>query len=247
MPLEVHQLPSIYSLHDAGHTMLKGIQKISVEDNKHLRHLIQEISIDKRTSNSHSVCMIYITCKASTVTKLDGRLGTLGDRRTTGMLNLVDLATPQRHLVIDSTERRRCDVQKSLGALGDVCAALASKHGHIPYRNSKLTHLLQPCLSNKGKTWMIINISPGYKSLKASLEALNFATRIRQPSTRKKQQRSNKPLDQDYTTVSPNKDLPKDVPMEIPHPERLARKRKCDVSFIFPLLLKRPCMHHHCH
>jgi hypothetical protein len=41
-------------------------------------------------------------------------------------------------------------INKSLSALSDVFVALSRKSAHIPYRNSKLTHFLQPCLSGEG-------------------------------------------------------------------------------------------------
>ena len=49
---------------------------------------------------------------------------------------------------------------------------------HIPYRNSKLTHLLRPALSSAGKALMLVNINPETHSAAQSLSALRFAATI---------------------------------------------------------------------
>ena len=118
----------------------------------------------------------------------------------TGKLNLVDLAGSERVGRTHSTGDRLKEAQsinKSLSALGDVIQSLAQKTAHIPYRNSKLTHLLQDSLGGDSKTLMIVQVSPAaidlgkhillaqtntwffIAAIGETLCSINFATRVR--------------------------------------------------------------------
>ena len=99
-----------------------------------------------------------------------------------GKLNLVDLAGSERINKSGATGQALKEAQninKSLSALGDVIAARASKQGHIPFRNSTLTYLLQDSLSKDSKTLMICCISPTITSSEETYCSLNFAARVR--------------------------------------------------------------------
>lgn len=123
-----------------------------------------------RSSRSHSVFTLRITGSNS-----------ITGESSDGSLNLVDLAGSERLSQSKSTGERLKETQainKSLSSLGDVIAALSTKEAHVPYRNSKLTYLLQYSLGGNSKTLMFVNISPKLSSLQETVCSLRFATKV---------------------------------------------------------------------
>ncbi|XP_027353198.1 kinesin-like protein KIN-14S [Abrus precatorius] len=123
--------------------------------------------------SSRSHCLLRVTVLGENV---------INGQKTRSHLWLVDLAGSERVGKTEAEGERLKESQfinKSLSALGDVISALASKSAHIPYRNSKLTHILQSSLGGDCKTLMFVQISPGAADLTETLCSLNFATRVR--------------------------------------------------------------------
>ncbi|KAE9583472.1 Kinesin-like protein [Colletotrichum fructicola] len=125
---------------------------------------------NERSSRSHSVFIL----------KLVGFNSATGER-CEGTLNLVDLAGSERlkHSQVEGDRMKETqNINKSLSCLGDVIEALGRGSGHIPYRNSKLTHLLQYSLGGNSKTLMFVMVSPLETHLKETLTSLRFATKV---------------------------------------------------------------------
>jgi len=98
-----------------------------------------------------------------------------------GTLNLCDLAGSERLDRSKATGARAKEamaINKSLSALTDVFVSIGKKASHIPFRNSKLTYLLQPSLSGDGKTLMLVNMSPTDMSTSETLCSLRFAAQV---------------------------------------------------------------------
>lgn len=126
---------------------------------------------NERSSRSHSVFIL----------KLVGENSATGER-CEGTLNLVDLAGSERlkHSQAEGERMKETqNINKSLSCLGDVIEALGRGSGHVPYRNSKLTHLLQYSLGGNSKTLMFVMVSPLETHLKETLTSLRFATKVR--------------------------------------------------------------------
>ncbi|XP_044515287.1 kinesin-like protein KIFC3 [Gracilinanus agilis] len=137
----------------------------------HTNRTTEYTNLNEHSSRSHALVII-------TVRGTDFSTGL----RTTGKLNLVDLAGSERVGKSGAEGSRLREAQyinKSLSALGDVISALRSRQGHVPFRNSKLTYLLQDSLSGDSKTLMLVQVSPVEKNTSETLCSLKFAERVR--------------------------------------------------------------------
>ena len=139
---------------------------------------VSNTNMNDVSSRSHAVFMI-------TVEQLISDLGMNGRQITKiGRLNLVDLAGSERTRITGATGKQLEEskkINKSLSALGNVINALtdSKERKHIPYRDSKLTRLLENSLGGNCKTTMIATISPAQCSFNESLSTLNFAKRAK--------------------------------------------------------------------
>ncbi|XP_019099071.1 PREDICTED: kinesin-like protein KIN-14M [Camelina sativa] len=132
--------------------------------------VVSSTALNERSSRSHSIVTVHVRGK-------DLKTGSA----LFGNLHLVDLAGSER---IDRSEvtgdrlREAQHINKSLSALGDVIFSLASKSSHVPYRNSKLTQLLQSSLGGRAKTLMFVQLNPDVTSYSESMSTLKFAERV---------------------------------------------------------------------
>jgi len=187
--------------HDkTGRTTVTDVNVISLSSAHQVRSLlalaqsrrtVAATLMNERSSRSHSV----FTLRIRGTNQMTGET-------CEGSLNLVDLAGSERLEKSGAGNdkdrlRETQNINRSLSALGDVIAALGEKgegkgDKHIPYRNSKLTYLLQNSLSGNSKTLMVLNLSPLASHLNESLCSLRFATKVNNTTigTAKKQSRT---------------------------------------------------------
>ncbi|VAI27870.1 hypothetical protein VPH35_088464 [Triticum aestivum] len=134
-------------------------------------------NMNRESSRSHSVftCIIESTWEKDSTTNL-----------RFARLNLVDLAGSERQRTSGAEGERlkeAANINKSLSTLGLVIMSLVDltngKQRHVPYRDSRLTFLLQDSLGGNSKTMIIANVSPSLCSGNETLSTLKFAQRAR--------------------------------------------------------------------
>ncbi|CAJ1074502.1 kinesin family member 3Cb [Xyrichtys novacula] len=132
-------------------------------------------NMNERSSRSHAIFVVTVECSE---VGPDGE-----DHIRVGKLNMVDLAGSERQSKTGVKGRRLKEAAKinlSLSALGNVISALVDRRStHIPYRDSKLTRLLQDSLGGNAKTVMIATVGPSHKYFEESLATLRYANRAK--------------------------------------------------------------------
>ncbi|XP_071450116.1 osmotic avoidance abnormal protein 3-like [Hetaerina americana] len=140
--------------------------------------------MNAESSRSHSLFTLSLEMITSDALVDDGFCSGEDDHIMRGKLNLVDLAGSERQVKTGATGERLREATKinlSLSALGNVISALVDgKSKHVPYRDSKLTRLLQDSLGGNTRTLMIACVSGASSSYTESLSTLRYAYRAKQ-------------------------------------------------------------------
>jgi kinesin family protein 11 len=164
-------------------TMVQGMEECHLKnaqagikllrDGSHKRQ-VASTKCNDLSSRSHTVFTITVYIK---------RLNEDGQEYlSAGKLNLVDLAGSENIQRSGAENKRAAEaglINKSLLTLGRVINALVERSSHIPYRESKLTRLLQDSLGGRTKTCIIATLSPAKSNLEETISTLDYAFRAK--------------------------------------------------------------------
>ncbi|KAF2635453.1 kinesin family protein-like protein [Massarina eburnea CBS 473.64] len=164
-------------------TQVQGMEECHLKSAVHGIRLLREGSHKRQvaatkcndlSSRSHTVFTITIYMKRLSE---DGQ-----EYMSAGKLNLVDLAGSENIQRSGAENKRAAEaglINKSLLTLGRVINALVERGSHIPYRESKLTRLLQDSLGGRTKTCIIATLSPAKSNLEETISTLDYAFRAK--------------------------------------------------------------------
>lgn len=244
---ECRYKPEIKELPDKG-IYVKGLSSITVNNYADMQEIFESggknrsvgaTALNADSSRSHSIFTVDLeACVRS-------RPGE-NDVYRTGKLNLVDLAGSERQSKSGCTGERFKESTKinlSLSVLGNVISALVDgKSKHIPYRDSKLTRLLQDSLGGNSKTLMVACISPGENNYEETLSTLRYAKRAK--DIKNKPKINEDPKD---TIIKRYHDeiqqLKRIIAKEIPVPRQLVTELKGKTLFVYSMILNQ-AKHH---
>ncbi|RZC43213.1 Kinesin and/or SCP-1 domain containing protein, partial [Asbolus verrucosus] len=173
-PLRVYDNPE-----SKGSVYIRGLREVTVCNPKEVYEILNVGTMNRQTtltnlnaqsSRAHTLFTLLVETR---------EIAAGGEELiTTGKLHLVDLAGSEnieRTGATDVRAREAGVINKSLLTLGKVIKALAQKSQHIPYRDSKLTRILQDSLGGNTKTCMIATISPDANYWDETVNTLDYA------------------------------------------------------------------------
>ncbi|XP_078042053.1 kinesin-like protein Klp61F [Augochlora pura] len=171
-----------------GAVIIHGLEEITIHSKSEVYKILEKglerrqtapTLMNAQSSRSHTVFSITVHMKENSI---DG-----DEVLKTGKLNLVDLAGSEnvgRSGAVDRRAREAGSVNQSLLTLGRVITALVERAPHIPYRESKLTRLLQESLGGRTKTSIIATVSPACINHEETLSTLDYARRAKNITNR---------------------------------------------------------------
>ncbi|XP_035200363.1 kinesin-like protein KIF17 isoform X2 [Oxyura jamaicensis] len=175
LELKEHPEKGVYVKGLSLHTVHSVVQCERIMETGWRNRAVGYTLMNKDSSRSHSIFTIHME-----ICTVDERGQ---DHLRAAKLNLVDLAGSERQSKTGATGERLKEATKinlSLSALGNVISALVDgRCKHIPYRDSKLTRLLQDSLGGNTKTLMVACLSPADNNYDESLSTLRYANRAK--------------------------------------------------------------------
>ncbi|KAM3841010.1 kinesin-like protein KIFC2 [Vipera latastei] len=163
----------------SGQLHIPGLTSLEVQNFSEIQKILQLGKRNRTTFSTHMNAHSSRSHALLTLTLSGTELAS--GTKVTGKLNLVDLAGSERVWKSGAQGERLKEAQsinRSLLALGEVIQALRTKQAHVPFRNSKLTYLLQDSLGKGSKTVMMVQISPLEENVGESICSLKFAQRV---------------------------------------------------------------------
>ncbi|VDN53405.1 unnamed protein product [Dracunculus medinensis] len=182
--LELKERPDVgVYVKDLSSFVTKSVEEIQhVMSVGHVNRTVGRTNMNEHSSRSHAIFIITVECSEK---GLDGQ-----NHIRVGRLNLVDLAGSERQSKSGALGERFKEATKinlSLSALGNVISALVDgKSTHVPYRDSKLTRLLQDSLGGNSRTVMVANMGPASYNYEETLSTLRYANRAKNIKNRPK-------------------------------------------------------------
>ncbi|KAG8364380.1 hypothetical protein BUALT_Bualt19G0122900 [Buddleja alternifolia] len=171
-------------------TIIEKLTEETLRDWSHLKELLSiceaqrqigETSLNETSSRSHQILRLTIESSAREF------LGKSNSTTLAASVNLVDLAGSERAsqaLSVGQRLKEGCHINRSLLTLGTVIRKLSKgRHGHVNYRDSKLTRILQPALGGNARTAIICTLSPARSHVEQSRNTLLFACCAKEVST----------------------------------------------------------------
>ncbi|KAI2471297.1 kinesin-domain-containing protein [Annulohypoxylon bovei var. microspora] len=164
-------------------TVVQGMQESHIKNAAEGIKLLQDGSLKRQVAATKCNDLSSRSHTVFTITACVKQAGEDGEEYVcAGKLNLVDLAGSENIQRSGAENKRAAEaglINKSLLTLGRVINALVDRGSHIPYRESKLTRLLQDSLGGRTKTCIIATVSPAKSNLEETISTLDYAFRAK--------------------------------------------------------------------
>ncbi|XP_027191545.1 kinesin-like protein KIN-7E isoform X2 [Cicer arietinum] len=171
--------------------ILEKLTEETLQDWGHLKELLSfceaqrqvgETYLNEKSSRSHQIIRLTMESSAREF------LGKGNSATLSASVNFVDLAGSERASQVSSAGVRLkegCHINRSLLTLSTVIRKLSKgRHGHINYRDSKLTRILQPCLGGNARTAIVCTLSPARSHVEQTRNTLLFACCAKEVTTK---------------------------------------------------------------